>query len=162
MSSELQLFCYSQKFLYRDFYIFKKNELVLSSPKKFGEGFPRFRRGISALLLFLCSSKQLFSERDPCTGIPYSEKSLYRKFFFFWKSLYRNFPDTKKKSGGEHQILLFGSPPLQKPTGFFSSWSLTKKKWSEVFARFDKGHFFIFEKMFVLARLSSHICSVFF
>ena len=135
MSSELQLFCYSQKFLYRDcgkflyrdFYIFKKNELVLSSPKKFGEGFPRFRRGIFAFLLFLCSSNKLISERDPVLEFPYRDFPVPEFFFFFGNPCTGIFRIPKKK-GGRASTSVIRLAPLAKTHWIFFVLVLDPKK----------------------------------
>jgi len=58
------------------------------------------------------------SGRDPCTGIPVPEIPV------------QDFPEMQKKGGASISSVIRLAPPLQKPTGFFSPWSLTRKKWS--------------------------------
>ena len=150
MSSELQIFL-SEIFLYFQkkrgfssprikkfsspnfFYIFKKNELVLSSPKQFSERKIRvFRRGKSAfaLLLFMIAKTNdlSVSGRDPCTGIS------------------RN---AKKNGGASISSVIRLAPPFAKSHWIFFALVPDQKKMEWVFARSIKILFFSSKKYLV-------------
>ena len=90
-------------------------------------GFPRFRsRRFLPLSVIYARPINYFRTGIPVQEFPY-RKIPVQEIFFFWKSLYRKFPNTKKR-GGEHHHLLFGSPPFAKTHWIFFVSVLDQKK----------------------------------